>query len=339
MNIPSYLDLFTSLAFIFLLLSVIVSGVNEIIVYVLQKRGNFLKKVLREIFDDSKLNKNFSEIFFEHPLIDRLKKTQNSLPSYISSESFAVAMIDVIGKEYERQHILFKQDPHSLLITVDDKPKETDLLARFSKGVELMKHSDLKVFLRTFSERSKNYDELKANLEKWYNDYMDRVSGWYKNEMQMKMFWLGLVIAIFMNVDAIKLTTELYRNQSLRTQVADAADAYVQQNKDSLRSENDLKKIVQNIDTAYNQLKVYDLPIGWSSPQVYIHTTKKQFNNKSPAHSWWPFIKEIIYKILGWLVTAFAVSFGAPFWFDLLNKLVDLRKSGKKPKPADAKKD
>ena len=34
---------------------------------------------------------------------------------------------------------------------------------------------------------------------------------------------------------------------------------------------------------------------------------------------------------LGWLITAFAVSMGAPFWFDLLNKFVNIRASGKAP--------
>jgi len=31
--------------------------------------------------------------------------------------------------------------------------------------------------------------------------------------------------------------------------------------------------------------------------------------------------------ILGWLITALALSMGAPFWFDLLNKLMRLRSS------------
>ncbi|MGH7962279.1 MAG: hypothetical protein ACRERD_10730 [Candidatus Binatia bacterium] len=39
-------------------------------------------------------------------------------------------------------------------------------------------------------------------------------------------------------------------------------------------------------------------------------------------------------KIVGWLITGVAVSIGAPFWFDLLNKLVDFRGAGKRPEPA-----
>jgi hypothetical protein len=37
------------------------------------------------------------------------------------------------------------------------------------------------------------------------------------------------------------------------------------------------------------------------------------------------------WTILGWLITAFAISLGAPFWFDLLNKLMQVRNSVKIP--------
>ena len=36
-------------------------------------------------------------------------------------------------------------------------------------------------------------------------------------------------------------------------------------------------------------------------------------------------------KAIGWLITALAVSLGGPFWFELLNRLVDMRGAGKKP--------
>ena len=35
--------------------------------------------------------------------------------------------------------------------------------------------------------------------------------------------------------------------------------------------------------------------------------------------------------ILGFFVTALAISLGAPFWFDLLRKLVNIRSAGNKP--------
>jgi len=39
----------------------------------------------------------------------------------------------------------------------------------------------------------------------------------------------------------------------------------------------------------------------------------------------------IIQKIIGLLASILAVMMGAPFWFDLLNKVSNLRGAGKKP--------
>ncbi len=41
-----------------------------------------------------------------------------------------------------------------------------------------------------------------------------------------------------------------------------------------------------------------------------------------------------VFNFAGWLLMAIAVSLGAPFWFDLLNKLVNLRMAGVKPERA-----
>lgn len=41
--------------------------------------------------------------------------------------------------------------------------------------------------------------------------------------------------------------------------------------------------------------------------------------------------------IWGWLLTAMAISLGSPFWFDLLNKFIQLRNTGAKPEPVDPK--
>jgi hypothetical protein len=36
-------------------------------------------------------------------------------------------------------------------------------------------------------------------------------------------------------------------------------------------------------------------------------------------------------SLLGYIITALAISLGAPFWFDLLSKFIELRYAGKKP--------
>ncbi|MCW3104130.1 MAG: hypothetical protein JWO09_2570 [Bacteroidetes bacterium] len=63
------------------------------------------------------------------------------------------------------------------------------------------------------------------------------------------------------------------------------------------------------------------LGLGWE-----CHSTQKcscqssTFCVSENVH-WW--------SLLGWFITALAISLGAPFWFDLLNKLIKMRVAGK----------
>ncbi|AGZ41925.1 hypothetical protein [Actinoplanes friuliensis] len=47
-----------------------------------------------------------------------------------------------------------------------------------------------------------------------------------------------------------------------------------------------------------------------------------------------PGARDWLLKLLGLVLTAAAAALGAPFWFDLLNRLVNLRSTGKRPDPA-----
>ena len=51
------------------------------------------------------------------------------------------------------------------------------------------------------------------------------------------------------------------------------------------------------------------------------------FRSRTVPREFWDWLR----KVAGWLLTAFAVSLGAPFWFDLLNRFINLRVSGKAP--------
>lgn len=39
----------------------------------------------------------------------------------------------------------------------------------------------------------------------------------------------------------------------------------------------------------------------------------------------WDNLRSLLQAVLGWLITAFALSFGAPFWFDTLNRFMIVR--------------
>jgi hypothetical protein len=61
------------------------------------------------------------------------------------------------------------------------------------------------------------------------------------------------------------------------------------------------------------------LPVGWTEENM-------------PAE---PTLGDLGLKGLGILLSAMAASFGAPFWFDVLDKVMNIRGAGKKPAKAE----
>src|SRR5258708_12878583 len=65
--------------------------------------------------------------------------------------------------------------------------------------------------------------KMMANIETWYNETMDRVSGWYERRVQLIIFALGLVIDVGLNVDTISIITTLSNDNVIRSTIVSAA--------------------------------------------------------------------------------------------------------------------
>lgn len=147
---------------------------------------------------------------------------------------------------------------------------------------------------------------IRGNIENWFNSTMDRASGWYKRRSQLIIFALGFVAAAALNVNSISIANDLWVHKAQRQAMVSAAQGYLGNHppKDGqIGADTGLKA---NIDG----FQSYGLPIGWSISRD--HDIK-----------WW--IWFCVVSLVGWFVTACAVSLGAPFWFDMLNKLVVVR--------------
>ena len=139
--------------------------------------------------------------------------------------------------------------------------------------------------------------ELKAKLSGWFDEGMTRVSGWYKRQAKLFIFGIAAVVTVASNARTIHIAEALWRNDALRTQLAVQAEAAVREGEVAELEVKQLERLER-------------FPIGW---------------NGSP----WTWI-EFFKSLAGWLITAAAVSLGAPFWFDLLSKVANLRGAGGK---------
>ena len=193
------------------------------------------------------------------------------------------------------------------------------------EGIKNLPDQHLKdVVYQLLDEVEYNLDELPAKLESWYEDVMDRASGWYKRNVQKILIYVGLAIAVLFNADTVSIYNSLAKDPKASLEVAALAKQYAGENDtiqplgaQEAKSVEELKLEIDNfVSTEIESLRD-PLGIGW--------------DNFSPMdagpYGWFQ-------KVLGWLVTALAISLGAPFWFDMLKRLVNIRNSGNVPAPA-----
>lgn len=362
-----FLDVAISLAFIFFLLSVLTSAVTELIMSILAKRGKNLRWAIEEVFNDPQ-NKNWAELMYEHPMIDGLKLTESRLPTYISSEVFSMALIEVFIQEsrdikvdslqegkilvWEKYPSTYKEEQMNKDLPVEEhkflSSAERSYL-NFKEGIKRINPGDVQVLLKNFIYKSNNFDELRKNIQIWYDEYMERVSGWYKRELRTWLFFIGLIIAVIMNVDSIKLTSQLYNDRELRSAVVQLAEKSSQstydENIEKLKAAADTSNVAVSdsiqkitldqitfIRSVYDTVNALKLPIGWD---ITITGELFKMENVNELFSFERVKKllglEAFLKLVGWIFTGIAVTFGAPFWFDAMKKFINVRNSGAKP--------
>ncbi len=313
------LEIAIGIIFVYLLLSLICSAVSELISRALSMRAKNLEDGIRNLLID-KEGKEYAKKFFDHPLIKGLER-KGKRPSYIPSRTFSLVLMDIIAPS--------------------DSAKGSKSFEDVFRAVNDLANSKLKtVLLVLMGDTESKLKELRGNIENWFDDAMQRVSGWYKRKAQLIILLLALAVSVFFNADTLMIANSLSRDDALRDSVVAAAEEAIKQplpaekeeemKKQPLSTEReeevakkpvpaDLKLSLEKIKQFQQRLKQLELPIGWSRMPGDPREIPKDFQ------AW-------IAKILGLLFTAIAVSQGAPFWFDLLNKIVNLRSSGGIPK-------
>jgi hypothetical protein len=171
----------------------------------------------------------------------------------------------------------------------------------------------------TLASQGNSIQAVRLALEKWFNDTMDRASGWYKLRTQSTLLLLGLMIAFAANIDTIAVARWLWQGDAARQAVMNAASDYAQKhleppapaNKDDGKPPQVLQSFSKQVSELDQNVTALQYPIGWSE------------------ENWARF--SVLQFVLGCLVTAIAISMGSTFWFDALQNLVNIRATGPKP--------
>jgi hypothetical protein len=305
------LDVAVGLVFVYLLLAIMCTSLNEWISGVLNLRGRNLAMAIRQLLDRQPTSRNpqpdsLIEAFYNHPLISGMMKSSQH-PSYIPARTFASTLMDLVTQDKQGSF------------------KIEDIQA----GINGLPDGDVKRTLNALL-RTANSDVAQAqkNIETWFNDTMDQVSGWYKRKVQLMTAVIALLLAVGMNADTIKIAGTLWHNPELRAEGIKLAEQRAKQNDSSTTSASPTWKAT------------YEDPNDPLNPTITkmppVTQPERQFLSQLVGWENAPSMKGLALRdalliLLGWVLTAIAVSLGAPFWFDILNKIINVRNAGKSP--------
>jgi len=297
------LEVMIGLLLIYLALSVVCSGIKEVLASLFALRSKTLELAIRKMLQD--INGDVAQKVLQHPLIAGTVSPGKKLPSYISSRNFALALLDTI-------------DP----VKDGTQPRTIqDLRA----GIASLPATNLRKTLLGFIDTAQgDLDSAQNKIEHWFDDTMARVSGWYKRLAQKLIFVAGLLLCLALNADTFQISRELWSDEALRNAVVAQASKRVQESKAVEAAPGGATQELRlaQLQAVSDEVRAaHPLPLGWSREKKGVRGTLLS----------WP---ESPLKLLGILASSLAILLGAPFWFDLLNNVINLRMSGEPPAPS-----
>jgi len=333
------LEVAIGLVFIYLSISLICSGINELFAKIFGLRAKTLEEGLLKMLKDPDLVKKL----LQHPLINDsgqsglLKKVcgKRALETASNAEKSPGAAAAIPGKNsvinIPRHHfvpalvdILKNTESKRLIQEIEFAPVK-EILGRAVDQVGKAK-GDVENYIE--SER--------ARIETWFDAEMEKMSAWYKKKSRQIILVVSIFLCGFLNVDTISIGKTFYLDNTMREAIVQVASERAAQPLESGAGQaaagtaetasqpvagGNSREVADIIKDIQEDMESVALPLGWDA---YVHPgyTWKDFPN--PLCSW-------VWKIIGILLTVLAVTLGAPFWYEILKKLIGLRFPAKKP--------
>jgi hypothetical protein len=360
MDLTTLLQIIISLVFIYLILSLVVSELQEQLTALSEFRARNLKKAI-EIFLGEKVA---GELYNSNTLFSAYNQYTNQWnekflfgkslgPSYIDSKVFAESLLTLVNEKIvddenklQVNDLLVYASENSASQTLEkglpseDSASQTPEQRSSSvsrKGVirklKTIENEDYTEVIKKLVEIA-NLTKLKHDqptltnfideVATTFSQIMERTSGVYKRNAKGISLLFGLFAAGLFNIDTLYIVDQLYKSTVLRDSLDTAATNVFEQNQPCFDAARKLTKpeeitaeeqtceeeLKSNIDTLKASADFPPLPVGWKDGKI------GNFYSQPTA-------------VFCWLISAIAISMGAPFWFDLLSKVINVRNTVK----------
>lgn len=296
------LSIVIGLVFVLLLFSMLTSAVVEVYHAFKASRGNHLKETLEMMLGPEKAHRFLEHAYFRQLSAATKPNSARKLPVWIDKSTFSAILADILTPE------------SGMTIQERINKIENDELRKVMNFLWRQSGDDPRLF--------------QAKVENWFDEVMARAKEWFVDSTKWRLFFFGTVLAAALNADTVQIYKSLSANANLRDEVVKAADMFANSQDTVLVYRNvpaknggaikDSTVTVAAQDTTaaranfmkikgmYDQTISSPLGLGWS---------------QSKPDNWWDWLT----KVVGWLLTGVAVTMGAPFWFEMLKKLLALK--------------
>ncbi|WP_138431627.1 hypothetical protein [Fodinibius saliphilus] len=381
------LNVVVGLIFVYLLFSLFVSIINEILSSLLQIRGTELKSIIQNMVSSELVDK-----IYENPKIQtflrRTGKLNYGSKSFLEKHHHGILPDEIPPEDFT----------NALIETIKEEKEDDQTISQYLKSLDTQSSVGLNYLASLAEEVEQDLNAFEKEVKQWYDKVMGYASDWYKRKLRWILIALGLVVAVAFNVDSISIFKTLsdnpqarqaliaqteafvddYANENGRIVLKEASDSTVMISHKTMLSQslnelkkdfrtdidnryyksvkNDIKKkmaaeenwqdttsdgykdhlVVAVEDSLYliaqDSLKAkYPQAVAVDSAYNRLMTLQEQQINKaaSTLGIGWDTSKPRWglhwYSIIGWLITALAISLGAPFWFDTLKKVINIK--------------
>lgn len=293
MDLTVIIQVAIGIMFVWIILAIITSQIQEWVASILAWRSSMLETTITQILG----NETIKDRVYNHPLIQGLYTNHGKRkPGGIPQDKFAL--------------ILFEEVMNSD-VTIKDAKNAFD---RLRKNVATLKTMEGRAELKDFAtsldtlligieekadDATHAITEARMRVESWFNNSMERLGGAYRRRVQIVAIIAGISVSAVLNVDTAAIVNSLWNDPLVRQAVV-AQASQLQESE----TQPDEPASAETIGAYVEKLDVLSLPIGW-----------KPENIPADANGW-------AVKFFGILLSGMAAAQGAPYWFDLMRKLV-----------------
>lgn len=341
MGILTFLDVLLGLFFVYLVFAMIASAVNEAVAAIASSRAKWLRVGLRRVLGDVELDRVLKSPHLMFLAVDQKASTK--------------------PKGYDPSYVRAPDLLRALLGNSADSKDAADLWDMTSIGNRVAKldpASPIRVVLGDLAREAKGSAEAFGKaFERWHADFEETVRSWYRQRTHYVLMGISLLLAVAFNVDTIRIIQHLSTDAETREQLAVlaiqatsgeeagelAAHTAVREAREALaqvrkETPDDVQAILAAEDRiadelsrlrieALQQVEVIHatgLPLGWN-PAAFTRA------ETGSCCFWFDWLLAVLLGLPGLLISAFAFTLGAPFWFDLLKQIASMRSVGRAP--------